>query len=454
MPRAKKQTTKKLTVEDKLQKGLQEIEQRLESLFREQVESLTKEILRDEVKKEVLTAFDSRDHAEKESIKANAEVTRSQLLLSAKKDYRFTAELDGLVLSEVLNHSKGEVKPILNASTNGAVAFGFKAPRTVGYGSAHFRANYPSEAPIPSSGLHSTRGVIVEGDGDDEKTFTFRALSRQNRQGFNITGDGSVLIGDIQDKTLSRLHINQPNNDENVLNVFAGSKVFENTFINLQSGKPLNNDFKFFSSKVEVESNGGKGLEVFKVDGDGGTYSDKGFFANSTGYAEFFEWADSNKKSEDRFGYTVTLNNVGKIVPASEGDTVIGVVVESAAVVGNTGWNKWNKKYNNTKIKKKVVEWIDHIGILHSYYVDTLSKDFALPDNAIIYETTGEGDDILVDKINTSWDIDKEYTPRSDRGWALVALTGRVNVFKGQNMDSRWLKYCDVNDEIETWILR
>ena len=103
--------------------------------------------------------------------------------------------------------------------------------KTVGYGSARFRANYPSEAPT-FRGLHSTRGVIVEGDGDDEKTFTFRALSRQNRQGFNTPGDGSVLVGDIKDPTLSRVHIN-PNNDENVLNMYAGSKIFENTFLNI-----------------------------------------------------------------------------------------------------------------------------------------------------------------------------------------------------------------------------
>ena len=453
MPRAKKQTQ-----DEKLQKGLQEIEERLETLFRSQVESLTKDVLRDEVKKEVNTAFDSRKHAD--SLKANAEVTRSQLRLSADKDYRFTAEIDGLVLSEVLDDTKGDVKPILNASSNGALAFGFKAPRTVGYGSAHFRANYPSEAPIPSSGLHSTRGVIVEGDGDDEKTFTFRALSRQNRQGFNITGDGSVLVGDVSDKTLSRVHINQPNNDENVLNLFAGSKIFENTFINIQSGTPANDDFKFLCTSVLVEQNGNAGLEVFKVSGRGGVYTEQGIFCNDTGYAELFEWADKNKNSEDRNGFTVSLDSTGKIVPAGEGDTVIGVVCQSAAVVGNAGWNAWTNRFkvdnngNKKQLRKKVVEWIDHVGVLQSYYIDQLNKDFALPDNAIIYESNGEGDDIFIEHTDTTWDINEEYIPRIDRGWALVALTGRVNVFKGQNMDSRWIKYCDLNDNVETWILK
>jgi len=458
MPTAKRKTP---TVKEQLTKGLQDIEQRMESMFRDQIQDLTLNILREEVKKEVDHAYASREHAEKVNKEAKVESTASTLLLRSAKEYTFNAEIDGLVISEVVDHGKKDyLRPIMNAASNGALAFGFKSPKTVGYGSAHFRANYPSEAPIPSSGLHSTRGVIVEGDGDDEKTFTFRALSRQNRQGFNITGDGSVLVGDIKDPTLSRVHINQPNNDENVLNMYAGSKIFENTFLNIQSGKPANKDFKFFSSSVNVEQNGKSGIEVFKVDGEGSAFSDKGFFANSTGYAELFEWADGNKRNENRNGYTVSLNSKGQIVDATEGDTIIGVVCESAAVIGNTGWNMWQNTITKDStgkekvLRKKVVEWVDQTGILHSYYIDQLSKDFALPEEAIIYESDAYGDDITIKQINDKVNSEEDYVPRQNRGWALVALTGRVNVFKGQIMDSRWIKYCDVNDEIETWILR
>ena len=48
-------------------------------------------------------------------------------------------------------------------------------------------------------------------------------------------------------------------------------------------------------------------------------------------------------------------------------------VVESAAVVGNTAWNDWHKKFQIGEdqqprtIPFKIVEWIDDFGVLHSY---------------------------------------------------------------------------------------
>ena len=44
-----------------------------------------------------------------------------------------------------------------------------------------------------TNGKGSTIGLIVEGEGDDENTFVFKAGSRMNRQGTNIHSDGSLL---------------------------------------------------------------------------------------------------------------------------------------------------------------------------------------------------------------------------------------------------------------------
>ena len=52
------------------------------------------------------------------------------------------------------------------------------------------------------------------------------------------------------------------------------------------------------------------------------------------------------------------------------------------------------------------------------------------------------------------FDIDRTFTPRLNRGWAIVVLVGRVNMYKGQLVEKHWLKIADVNDDIETWILR
>ena len=40
------------------------------------------------------------------------------------------------------------------------------------------------------------------------KTYLLRAVSRMNRQGTNITRDGSLLVNEMNDSTLSKVHIN------------------------------------------------------------------------------------------------------------------------------------------------------------------------------------------------------------------------------------------------------
>ena len=112
-----------------------------------------------------------------------ATLNRSTLTLEGEKRYTFVSDLDGLVISEL-------DKPLITLAKTGAVGIGTKAPRTSGIGSMHVRANYTSEAPMPTGGIGSTRGLIVEGDGDDEGSYVFRGVSRGNRQGLNLTSNG------------------------------------------------------------------------------------------------------------------------------------------------------------------------------------------------------------------------------------------------------------------------
>lgn len=411
------------------------------------------DLLRDEIKKQV--EFETRKnlHVGEATTKSKAELTRSSLNLTGEKEYIFTSDLDGLVLSQ-------SGKAIFTAGKTGAMGFGIKAPRTVGTGSAHFRANYPSEAPIPTSGLGSTRGVIVEGDGDDEKTFAFRTLSRMNRQGVNITSDGSMLINDSEDSTLSRLSVNQTDNDAPCLNILGSSKYYDTNLVNIQSKATQSSVFNLINAKVDVEKNGGAGIDVYRVDGEGSVYSDKVFYSNGKGYAELFEWADGNHKNEYRSGLTVALNSQSKLVIADEGDTVIGVVSDNAAFIGNAGWNALQHRFNlnSDKVpmqsKYKVVEWLDDVGVLHSYFLDALDKDFALPDNAIIYETLENGNDMYRKDYRSDFDIEAEYSKRTERGFACVILTGTTTVFKGQFMNDNWIKLNDVNDDLEEWIIK
>ncbi len=382
-----------------------------------------------------------------------AKLERAELNLTGEKNFRLSSDLDGFLIED-----SNKVHIAVNRS--GTIGLGIRAPKAYGPGSVHIRSNYPSEAPLPSSGLHSTRGLIVEGDGDDEKSFSFRALSRQNRQGFNITGDGSLIFGDVKDKRRSKVYLNHTNADGDVLNTYVGSKHFSGNLINMQTGSAPRDNFNFFNAKVHTDKNDEKGIDVFKVDGEGTVYTETGYLSNQVGYAELFEWADLNSKNENRYGFTVSLDATGKLQIADGNDTVIGVVVKHAAVVGNAGWNAWKNKYkvgddgNPVATKTKVVEWVDDVGILHSYYVKSLDPTFTLPENAIIYETMDDGNDIEVTPFYTQYNTEQEYTQRLKRGWTRVAMIGSVVMYKGQYVNDKWLKIADVNDELEHWILR
>ena len=91
-------------------------------------------------------------------------------------------------------------------------------------------------------------------------------------------------------------------------------------------------------------------------------------------------------------------------------------------VVGNAGWNAWKSKYkvgddgNPVTTKTKVVEWVDEVGVLHSYYLKSLDPTFALPENAVIYETMDDGSDIEVNPFYTQYNTEQEYTQRLKRG--------------------------------------
>ena len=100
------------------------------------------------------------------------------------------------------------------------------------------------------------------------------------------------------------------------------------------------------------------------------------------------------------------------------------------------------------------MEWLDDEGILQSHYLNSLSKEFALPENAIIYETYDDGLDMAHKVFKNRFDIERTFTPRLKRGWAIVVLVGRVNMFKGQLVENHWFKLTDINDDIEQWLLR
>ena len=460
MPRAKKTVTKKETSTDvdakKLKAALKrelkkELKEQLEeALLNIEIEpSETAEIdiasIRAEIRAEVQNEFNAK-LKKFESIQKG----ETQALNLSNNLVDISASTDGIVVKKA-----GEDATVFTITKNGALAFGNRSPRTSGFGTAHFRMKGAGKSPIPTNGPGSTRGLIVEGDGDDTNTFIFRALSTGNRQGFNIGSTGNLLLGINYDDTNSLLVAYNSNNDTDSLNVINASKYNNKNVLNLQHASDLSDTFSFIDAKANCKED--IKASMFKVNGLGETFTNRGFFSNSTGYAELFEWADGNPRQEDRSGLTVALNNDGKLIDANDdNENIIGVVVNSAAIIGNTGWNIWQDIYNFDKQeykKYKIVEWKDESGFLHSEYISSLSPDFGLPEDAIIYDSDENGLDMFRPVMSKNYDAEREYEPRLKRGWTLVALKGTVNMYKGQNIRSSWIKIKDLNDELEQRIL-
>ena len=129
---------------------------------------------------------------------------------------------------------------------------------------------------IPSNGVNSTRGLIVEGDGDDEKTYLLRAVSRMNRQGTNITSDGSLLVNEMNDSTLSKVHINP----QTMIRQFKcrASLYYDSDVMLLQAKARNSKHFNLINAITDVNENGKDGLEVFKVDGEGSVFAENSFY--------------------------------------------------------------------------------------------------------------------------------------------------------------------------------
>lgn len=461
MPRAKKTVSKKTetSTEVDVKKLKAALKKELKKELKDQLEEalLTIEIepsttadidvteLKAEIRQEVEKEFKSK-MSQMQSIQAG----ETQALNLSNSMVDIVASTDGITVKKA-----GKDDVVFTVTNNGALAFGNRSPRTSGLGTAHFRMKGAGKSPIPTNGPGSTRGLIVEGDGDDTNTFIFRALSTGNRQGFNVGSTGKVLIGINEDINNSLLTAYNSEFDVDGLNVITASKYNTGNVLNLQHASDVNEAYNFIDAKNNCQED--ISASMFRVNGKGETFTHKGFFSNSTGYAELFEWADGNPRDEDRSGLTVAINVDGQLIDANDdNENIIGVVVESAAVIGNTGWNIWQDKYSVEKTdytRYKVVEWKDESGVLHSKYVASLSPSFALPEDAIIYESGEDGAELKRPILPKNYDANRDYTSRLKRGWALVVLKGTVNMYRGQNIRSSWIKIRDLNDELEQRIL-
>lgn len=414
-------------------------------------------LITEQVTKKVTGEFEGKMQVALNQIKTASETSSDVIRLTGGKD-QYTLEADN---SAGLAFKKGD-NTVLLVGKNSQLATGTMSPRSIGKGSMHIKAGAPSEAVVPTVGNGGTRGLIVEGDGDDEKSFSLRALSRMNRQGFNVFSDGSVSLNSMEKVNNATLGVNHRFNDEPAASIHINSKAFEESAFTITANSPAVKSWNFlkFTSDSEVQH---LSDDVFAVRGDGAVQTDAGFMSNHNGYAEYFEWADGNHKNQDRSGFAVTLDENGKLRIANEDDAVVGVVVKQAAVIGNAQWNNWQGTYfkdeysSRKQVKYTVTEWLEsETTLLKSHYSDSLGKDFALPDSATEYQTDMSGNDMFRGLKNHSViDSGTEYQSREERNeWGLVCLYGTVPVYKGQHTNPLWIRIKDLSDELELVIIK
>ena len=445
MATAKKKTAKKKTAKKKIAKKSAAVAVDIDAL-REQITA--------DITKQLAAEFDTRVQQAVRRASQGVEQKRDRVsIMGGTVPYHIEAGSDGMQLM-------CETDTLFLVGKAGQIATGTLAPRTAGKGSAHFRAGSNSEAMMPTSGAGSTRGVIVEGDGNDDQTFVFRTVSKTNRQGFNVFSDGSVGIGSYTKLGDAKLGVYHRHNNTDAMNITVASKHFEHTVLDIQAATPVSDAWQALC--ITADTGTASQTQLAQITGTGDFYSNRSYYSNHSGYAEYFEWADGNPRNEERVGFTVAVNAQGKLIAACEGNPAIGVVVPHAAVMGNSAWNHWHRKYNVDRFgrhrthKYEVAEWLeDETTTLHSIYRSSLPADAALPDNAVVYQTDSAGNDLAGAAISKAYDANTEYKSRTRRSaWAAVCLLGTVPVYRGQTVDNRWITVKSINDELELMLIR
>lgn len=190
----------------------------------------------------------------------------------------------------------------------------------------------------------------------------------------------------------------------NAMRLVVGSGAFSTDAFHINAVRAANSAYDFITA-----SSGNDADVEFRARGDGEIYGDGAAYNSpAADYAEMFECVD---KAGIEPGYFVTFDEKepNKIRKATAGDKyILGLVSGKPAVIGDTAWNHWAKKYLYDEFNRYVLDEDGH---------------------RILNPKHREG----------------VYIPRSERPeWVAVGLLGKLNVRVKQNVMG---KFVDVDDE-------
>lgn len=162
----------------------------------------------------------------------------------------------------------------------------------------------------------------------------------------------------------------------------------------------------------------GGGSAGFRLGADGNGSCSGAWSGGGADYAEWFEWADGNPDAEDRRGLSVVLEGA-KIRPAETGETPIGVISASPAVIGDGDLGEWKHRWQR-----------DAYG-------------------GLLRDAAGQLQE------NPAYDPSRPYVPRSQRQeWALAGLLGKLRLRRGQPAAPGWIRMRAVSEQVEEWLVR
>ena len=155
-----------------------------------------------------------------------------------------------------------------------------------------------------------------------------------------------------------------------------------------------------------------------------------------------FEWSDGNPSNEDRIGHTVSIDGLtGKIKIAEEGETVIGAISGTGAMVAGTASFSWNGRFKRDEWGREIYEQLkDENGNL--LYADAETRAQIVKTNRI---ETEEYDPSL----------ENSYVPRELRKeWDIVGLLGQIRVRKTAVIPSNWVKLKEIDSVKDLYLVR
>lgn len=169
---------------------------------------------------------------------------------------------------------------------------------------------------------------------------------------------------------------------------------------------------------------------------------------------DMFEWEDGNPRNEDRAGWTVAVNNQGKIHRAQAGESVVGAVAgndDQVGLVVNTWMNEWHAKHVRDWAgrlhyeSQELITWIQN-GRREMHEADRLPPGLQIPSDAERWTHWPEtGEKLQRPKLNPKFN-DGTQGPLSYKGrlvrseWAVVVVLGQTVVLNNSIKDPRWIQ--------------